>query len=167
MRGLVMRQGQMALPGRSLGQGRWVRHTGSFGGECLGACIARRMTRCLKGCSPSPPAQDAVVRSCAVSALLGLYSQHDNLSPLHDFTERFQQRFKELIYDVDECVAVKGVSAGCLFATWGFGVGLHFGCVCVHTRVRTCAWQAGHCWSRGLARRAAARRESKKSETKK
>lgn len=111
----------------------------------------------LKGCSPSPPAQDAVVRSCAVSALLGLYSQHDNLSPLHDFTERFQQRFKELIYDVDEGVAVKGVSAGCLFTTWGRGwvCGLAVrACMRVCARVLSKQGIAGQeAWSSGRQRR--------------
>ncbi len=58
------------------------------------------------------PLQDAVVRSCAALALLGLYGQRDNLSAMHEFTERFSARFKELIYDVDESVAIKGVSGG-------------------------------------------------------
>lgn len=40
---------------------------------------------------PPPPAslQDALVRGAAASALLALYSQRDNVAPLHDFTERF------------------------------------------------------------------------------
>lgn len=55
--------------------------------------------------------QDAVVRQAAVTALLALYSVDDNISPLHAFTERFSTRFAELVYDVDEGVAVKGVRA--------------------------------------------------------
>lgn len=35
-----------------------------------------------------------------------------HLHLLQDFTQRFSQRFGELFYDVDEAVAVKGVSAG-------------------------------------------------------
>ncbi|GAB4819997.1 hypothetical protein N2152v2_007043 [Parachlorella kessleri] len=53
--------------------------------------------------------KDPSVRSAAAGALLALYSQRDNVGPLHDFTERFSTRFKELVYDVDEGVAVKGV----------------------------------------------------------
>lgn len=53
--------------------------------------------------------KDAVVRCRATTALLGLYTCSDNISPLHDFTERFSSRFKELLYDVDEDVAVRGV----------------------------------------------------------
>lgn len=55
------------------------------------------------------PAQDARVRLASVNALLALYSNPDNLASLSDFTQRFQQRFSELFYDVDEAVAVKGV----------------------------------------------------------
>ncbi len=54
-------------------------------------------------------AQDARVRLASVNALLALYSNPDNLASLSDFTQRFQQRFSELFYDVDEAVAVKGV----------------------------------------------------------
>lgn len=53
--------------------------------------------------------QDALVRETALDALLEIYSSEDNLSPLHGFTGRFQERFAELVYDVDEAVAVKGV----------------------------------------------------------
>ncbi len=53
------------------------------------------------------------MRGCAVGALLALYGQRDNLSPLHDFTERFAERFKELVNDVDEAVAIRGVSSCC------------------------------------------------------
>lgn len=56
-----------------------------------------------------PAAQDARVRLASVNALLALYSNPDNLASLSDFTQRFQQRFSELFYDVDEAVAVKGV----------------------------------------------------------
>jgi len=49
------------------------------------------------------------VRQTAATALLELYSVPDNMSPLDTFTDRFQTRYAELIYDVDEVVAVKGV----------------------------------------------------------
>ncbi len=45
----------------------------------------------------------------ALDALLEIYSNEENVSPLHGFTGRFQHRFAELVYDVDEAVAVKGV----------------------------------------------------------
>lgn len=54
--------------------------------------------------------QDALVRTTAVDALLRMYGRPENVSPLHDFTARFSSRFGELLYDVDEGVAVKGVS---------------------------------------------------------
>ena len=53
--------------------------------------------------------QDAGVRQAAATALLTLYNADDNVSPLHAFTARFSTRFAELVYDVDEGVAVKGV----------------------------------------------------------
>jgi hypothetical protein len=53
--------------------------------------------------------QDAGVRQAAATALLALYNADDNVSPLHAFTARFSTRFAELVYDVDEGVAVKGV----------------------------------------------------------
>jgi hypothetical protein len=53
--------------------------------------------------------QDAGVRQAAATALLTLYNVDDNVSPLHAFTARFSTRFAELVYDVDEGVAVKGV----------------------------------------------------------
>lgn len=65
---------------------------------------------------PPALAQDARVRLASVNALLALYSAPDNLASLADFTQRFQQRFSELFYDVDEAVAVKGVS---LAWQWG------------------------------------------------
>jgi hypothetical protein len=49
------------------------------------------------------------VRETALDALLEIYSNEENVSPLHGFTGRFQHRFAELVYDVDEAVAVKGV----------------------------------------------------------
>ncbi len=49
------------------------------------------------------------MRQTAATALLELYSVPENVSPLHTFTERFSTRYAELIYDVDEIVAVKGV----------------------------------------------------------
>lgn len=49
------------------------------------------------------------MRQAAVTALLRLYLEEDNVSPLHAFTARFSTRFAELVYDVDEGVAVKGV----------------------------------------------------------
>lgn len=50
-----------------------------------------------------------MVRQAAATALVALYSVDDNVSPLHAFTARFSTRFAELVYDVDEVVAVKGV----------------------------------------------------------
>ena len=44
--------------------------------------------------------QDAAVREAAVDVLLQLYAAPANLSPLHAFTERFQQRFAELVRGV-------------------------------------------------------------------
>lgn len=49
------------------------------------------------------------MRDTALTALLELYSDKENHSPLHGFTARFQKRFAELVYDIDEAVAVKGV----------------------------------------------------------
>jgi hypothetical protein len=67
-------------------------------------------------CPPPPPpplaCQDPGVRLASASALLALYSDPDNRAALADFTQRFAQRFGELFYDVDERVAVKGVSWG-------------------------------------------------------
>ena len=57
--------------------------------------------------------QEPIVRQTAATALLELYSVPGNMSPLHTFTDRFQTRYAELIYDVDEIVAVKGVRAMC------------------------------------------------------
>ncbi len=53
--------------------------------------------------------QEPIVRQTAATALLELYGVPDNMSPLDTFTDRFQTRYAELIYDVDEVVAVKGV----------------------------------------------------------
>ena len=49
------------------------------------------------------------MRQMAAAALAALY-QPDNISPLSIFTDRFKARFAELIYDVDEMVAVQGVN---------------------------------------------------------
>lgn len=49
------------------------------------------------------------MRQAAATALLALYNADDNVSPLHAFTARFSTRFAELVYDVDEGVAVRGV----------------------------------------------------------
>ena len=57
--------------------------------------------------------QDAIVRDTAVSALLDLYADEDNVEPMHELTARFAPRFAQLIHDVDEGVAVKGVSQSC------------------------------------------------------
>ncbi len=54
--------------------------------------------------------QDATVRLEAVAALLQLYSDETNLMQLHEITVRFKTRFTELPNDVDEDVALKGVS---------------------------------------------------------
>ena len=54
--------------------------------------------------------QEAMVRDTAVTALLELYSDEDNVEPMHELTTRFAPRFAQLIHDIDEGVAVKGVS---------------------------------------------------------
>ena len=54
-----------------------------------------------------------MVRDTAVSALLDLYGDEDNVEPMHELTARFAPRFAQLIHDVDEGVAVKGVSQPC------------------------------------------------------
>ena len=56
-----------------------------------------------------PTLQEPIVRQTAATALLELYGVPDNMSPLDTFTDRFQTRYAELIYDVDEVVAGKGV----------------------------------------------------------
>lgn len=48
------------------------------------------------------------MRQMAAAALAALY-EPNNISPLSLFTDRFKARFAELIYDVDELVAVQGV----------------------------------------------------------
>ena len=53
--------------------------------------------------------QEALVRDTAVTALLDLYADEDNVEPMHELTARFAPRFAQLIHDVDEGVAVKGV----------------------------------------------------------
>jgi hypothetical protein len=49
------------------------------------------------------------VRRSGLAAVQELYSDESNVSSLEGFTERFQQRFVELIYDVDAHVAVAAV----------------------------------------------------------
>ena len=58
--------------------------------------------------------QDAVVREAAVDALVALYNNEDNVLPLHEFVTRFRARIGELIYDIDDSVAVKGVRVSSL-----------------------------------------------------
>ncbi len=53
--------------------------------------------------------QEGLVRDTAVTALLELYADQDNVEPMHELTARFAPRFAQLIHDVDEGVAVKGV----------------------------------------------------------
>ncbi|DBA75127.1 hypothetical protein WJX77_008338 [Trebouxia sp. C0004] len=53
--------------------------------------------------------REALVRDTAVTALLELYADEDNVEPMHELTARFAPRFAQLIHDVDENVAVKGV----------------------------------------------------------
>lgn len=60
--------------------------------------------------------QDAMVRHTAVTALLELYRDEDNVEPMHELTTRFAPRFAQLIHDIDEGVAVKGVSASLMIA---------------------------------------------------
>ena len=60
--------------------------------------------------------QEAMVRDTAVTALLELYSDEDNVEPMHELTTRFAPRFAQLIHDIDEGVAVKGVSSSLMSA---------------------------------------------------
>ena len=53
--------------------------------------------------------QEPAVREAAVDALVALYEDEGNVLPLHEFTTRFRPRIGELIYDIDDNVAVKGV----------------------------------------------------------
>lgn len=50
-----------------------------------------------------------MVRVTAVDAVIALYREPANASPLQPFKARFLQRFQELAYDVDDHVAAKGV----------------------------------------------------------
>ncbi len=61
--------------------------------------------------APNECAQDAVVRLKAVGALVGLYQGTEHVPGLRGFKGRFLERLKELPYDVDQAVAVKGVRA--------------------------------------------------------
>ena len=56
------------------------------------AVLAETMEELSQSCM-----QDAAVREAALDVLLQLYAAPANLSPLHVFTERFQQRFAELV----------------------------------------------------------------------
>ena len=49
------------------------------------------------------------MRDAATSALLAIYRDSEHVDSMRAFTQRFSQRFAELVYDVDEEVAVKGV----------------------------------------------------------
>lgn len=51
-----------------------------------------------------------MVREAALDALLALYSNAENRGTMREFTERFKSRFLEIPNDVDDSVAVKGVS---------------------------------------------------------
>ena len=51
----------------------------------------------------------APVRAAALDALLALYAVPESRSPLRPFTERFSPRFAELVHDVDDGVAARGV----------------------------------------------------------
>ena len=64
--------------------------------------------------SPSPsPLQEANVRMVAVSGVSALYRDgRDNVLALHEFKSRFDARFRELIFDVEEEVAVQAVRRG-------------------------------------------------------
>eukprot|EP00798_Chlamydomonas_sp_ICE-L_P010579 gene10579-12238_t len=53
--------------------------------------------------------KDAPVRLAAVTGVLQLFSEPENTMPMRDFKGRFLERFKELPYDVDELVAIKGL----------------------------------------------------------
>lgn len=60
-----------------------------------------------------------MVRDAAVSALLAMYSDADNVQGLATFRERFAMRIAELIYDVDHVVAVKGVRVAVIVTAAG------------------------------------------------
>lgn len=47
----------------------------------------------------------------AVSGVTALYSSPDNVVGLHEFKARFETRFRELVHDIDDGVAVAAVSS--------------------------------------------------------
>ncbi|KAL6770624.1 SCC3 [Auxenochlorella protothecoides x Auxenochlorella symbiontica] len=53
--------------------------------------------------------RDAAVRATALDALLALYAAPENVGPLHAFAARFKPRFRELVDDVDDEVAARGI----------------------------------------------------------
>ena len=65
------------------------------------------------------------MRSAAVHALLPLYGDRANVALLAEFTKRFVARFMELLDDVDDSVAVLGVSVLCCavlgYVSWSCG----------------------------------------------
>ena len=63
------------------------------------------------------------MRETAVTALLELYNDEDKVAPMHELTERFTPRFAQLIHDIHEGVAVKGVSLTAVHAALCFNWG--------------------------------------------
>lgn len=53
--------------------------------------------------------RDAAVRKIALTCLIALYDVPENTNQLKDFSERFQERFRELVDDINDSVAVAGV----------------------------------------------------------
>eukprot|EP00210_Caulerpa_lentillifera_P005341 g5104.t1 len=50
--------------------------------------------------------KDNIVRLAAVNGLIQLYEKSENVLTLHEFSVRFQSRICEMVYDVDEAVAI-------------------------------------------------------------
>ena len=84
-----------------------VEHLPTCGAESRHGLKSMMRHRLIKAAAD---VQDATVRLEAVSALLSLYSEEANLGQLHEITVRFKTRFTELPNDIDEDVALKGVS---------------------------------------------------------
>lgn len=102
----------MLLTGPTVCQLRFCRTNGNVGCSQQDnmICIATYTVHCITAANRTLYLQDAAVRETAVTALLELYGDEDNVAAMHDLTERFTPRFATLIHDVDEGVAVKGVS---------------------------------------------------------
>lgn len=53
--------------------------------------------------------KDSIVRQSAVQGLVALYSSESNVLTLHEFSVRFKNRICEMVYDVDEGVAIGAI----------------------------------------------------------